>query len=605
MLAFLAAEPALARLAMVEALAAGPGVVERYDAAIQSFVPYFHGGREGRSPEEPGPLSPTTEEALVGGMVCLISRRILAGQGEALEDLLPDLVEFLLTPYLGAQRPARSPAERPYIGPMLWTMFAQLADALDAAMLTDLERRVLERYVGRLREELGEDLRAVWLYGSRARADAVLDDSDPDRKSDVDLLVVAERGSRAGATGHFTWPSRPPSRRETARSGTRSSFTGPSACASAARSAPSSSRTSTATSCPRRERAGVSPRSEEFMEQARDRAALARQRSTRAIARAPVSSAYYAMLTPARAALSEGDRHPLDLAIGPRSTPPPTSRLKRGSSAASAPAAIRARRGGHSRSRGPRRAGRSGGPRAGRRSPARPPRRRSGSRRRAGGGGRRGRGSRQRGRQAEAVRGAWGSATRFFERLEFTLVSGAAQDLQRRDGTGAGGLPSGRASARALPAPLTSQAEVSMTSGTPEPNGFTRLQPRAPRGLAGRVEVQLDLAVGHFQKYSVASACAALLLARLRPAQRQVADQPRLARRAGIHGVERLAQLGIDGYLDAGVRGRHEEECTTEAVRYPPSRALTYSSPRACRSRRRSARSSGRPASSFSATKSS
>jgi AcrR family transcriptional regulator len=101
MLAFLAAEPALARLAMVEALAAGPVVVERYDAAIQSFVPYFREGRADRSPEAPASLSPTTEEALVGGMVSLISRRILAGRGEQLEDLLPGLVEFLLTPYLG------------------------------------------------------------------------------------------------------------------------------------------------------------------------------------------------------------------------------------------------------------------------------------------------------------------------------------------------------------------------------------------------------------------------------------------------------------------------------------------------------------------------
>ncbi len=48
MLEFLAAEPHLARLSMVEALVAGPVVVERYDAAIQSLVPYFQAGREGR-----------------------------------------------------------------------------------------------------------------------------------------------------------------------------------------------------------------------------------------------------------------------------------------------------------------------------------------------------------------------------------------------------------------------------------------------------------------------------------------------------------------------------------------------------------------------------
>jgi len=107
MLEFLAAEPNLARLCMVEALVAGPVVVERYDAAIQSFVPYFQSGREGRPPEVLARLSPTTEEALVGGMVSLISRRIIAGKAEELEELLPDLVEFTLTPYVGSAEAAK------------------------------------------------------------------------------------------------------------------------------------------------------------------------------------------------------------------------------------------------------------------------------------------------------------------------------------------------------------------------------------------------------------------------------------------------------------------------------------------------------------------
>jgi len=72
MLEFLAAEPSLARLCMVEALVAGPVVVERYDAAIQGLVPYLEAGREGRSKDVLARLSPTTEEALVGGMVSLI-----------------------------------------------------------------------------------------------------------------------------------------------------------------------------------------------------------------------------------------------------------------------------------------------------------------------------------------------------------------------------------------------------------------------------------------------------------------------------------------------------------------------------------------------------
>ncbi len=112
MLEFLAANPNLARLCMVEALVAGPAVVERYDAAIKSFVPYFQKGREGRPPEVLARLSATTEEALVGGMVSLISRRIIAGKAEQLEELLPDLVEFTLTPYLGSAKASKLAKKR-------------------------------------------------------------------------------------------------------------------------------------------------------------------------------------------------------------------------------------------------------------------------------------------------------------------------------------------------------------------------------------------------------------------------------------------------------------------------------------------------------------
>jgi AcrR family transcriptional regulator len=107
MLTFLAAEPNLARLAMVEAMVAGPVVVERYDAAVQTFLPYLKAGRKGRSKAVLKRLSDSTEEALVGGMVSLISRRIVAGQTEDLEALLPDLTEFTLAPYVGNDEAAR------------------------------------------------------------------------------------------------------------------------------------------------------------------------------------------------------------------------------------------------------------------------------------------------------------------------------------------------------------------------------------------------------------------------------------------------------------------------------------------------------------------
>lgn len=58
--------------------------------------------------------------------------------------------------------------------------------ALADASLSDLERTALDRVVNRLAAELGARLRAVWLYGSRARGEP------PRGESDVDLLVVLD-----------------------------------------------------------------------------------------------------------------------------------------------------------------------------------------------------------------------------------------------------------------------------------------------------------------------------------------------------------------------------------------------------------------------------
>ncbi len=68
-------------------------------------------------------------------------------------------------------------------------MATQLTDVLAPASLTPAERRVVERVVERLREELGPALHAIWLYGSRARGET------PHPESDVDLMVLAD-GSR-------------------------------------------------------------------------------------------------------------------------------------------------------------------------------------------------------------------------------------------------------------------------------------------------------------------------------------------------------------------------------------------------------------------------
>ena len=53
---------------------------------------------------------------------------------------------------------------------------------------------MVERLVDWLRAGVGDDLLAVWLFGSRARGEADLGETDPDRRSDVDLMVVVRSG---------------------------------------------------------------------------------------------------------------------------------------------------------------------------------------------------------------------------------------------------------------------------------------------------------------------------------------------------------------------------------------------------------------------------
>ena len=71
-------------------------------------------------------------------------------------------------------------------------MAEQFEDAIAQAALSPRERQVVERLVRRLRRKLGGELLAVWLYGSRARGEADPDETDPDRRSDVDLLAIVD-----------------------------------------------------------------------------------------------------------------------------------------------------------------------------------------------------------------------------------------------------------------------------------------------------------------------------------------------------------------------------------------------------------------------------
>jgi AcrR family transcriptional regulator len=96
LLRFVADNPATARMCMVEALSATPSSAARYDAAMHEFVDLLREGVPGR-----GGLPATLEESLVGGVSWILQQQIRKGAAERAEELLPELSQFVLSPYLG------------------------------------------------------------------------------------------------------------------------------------------------------------------------------------------------------------------------------------------------------------------------------------------------------------------------------------------------------------------------------------------------------------------------------------------------------------------------------------------------------------------------
>ncbi|HEX8689114.1 MAG TPA: helix-turn-helix domain-containing protein [Solirubrobacterales bacterium] len=104
----LSRDPAVARFYLVEPLAAGGAVAARYRDAMQLLAETLR-----PEPEPTGHDIEVRDQALIGGVATLIVRRLNAGAGDRLPELLPDLVELVLAPYLGreeAQRLARTAA---------------------------------------------------------------------------------------------------------------------------------------------------------------------------------------------------------------------------------------------------------------------------------------------------------------------------------------------------------------------------------------------------------------------------------------------------------------------------------------------------------------
>jgi AcrR family transcriptional regulator len=96
-LRYVAEHPALARMCMIEALSATPAATERYEAAVQRFVELTK-----RTVPHIEQLPDTIEETLVGGVAWIVYQQLRRHEAEKAEELLPELSEFMLAPFLSA-----------------------------------------------------------------------------------------------------------------------------------------------------------------------------------------------------------------------------------------------------------------------------------------------------------------------------------------------------------------------------------------------------------------------------------------------------------------------------------------------------------------------
>lgn len=114
LLIFLDQEPALARLFLVEALGAGPRVLERRAQLLEDLAQVVDRGRiVTNAVREPPQVA---AEGVVGAVFAVLHTRALEGDGERFATLLGSLMNIVVLPYLGARAAGRElgrPAPEP------------------------------------------------------------------------------------------------------------------------------------------------------------------------------------------------------------------------------------------------------------------------------------------------------------------------------------------------------------------------------------------------------------------------------------------------------------------------------------------------------------
>jgi AcrR family transcriptional regulator len=99
----LADNPDLVRFLFEVPPSAGGEIAERYRHLLDRVLAVVGEGR----PKRTRPTSRAVEHGIAGALAALMVKKVREGDGGQLPELLPDLVELVLTPYLGRERAAQ------------------------------------------------------------------------------------------------------------------------------------------------------------------------------------------------------------------------------------------------------------------------------------------------------------------------------------------------------------------------------------------------------------------------------------------------------------------------------------------------------------------
>jgi AcrR family transcriptional regulator len=99
-----AANPDLVRFCLVVPPAAGGEVAATYRRFLEQILAVLREGRPKRARQPPR----AAEYGLVGGLAALIVERVEEGGEDGIRELLPEVTELVLTPYLGREAAAQA-----------------------------------------------------------------------------------------------------------------------------------------------------------------------------------------------------------------------------------------------------------------------------------------------------------------------------------------------------------------------------------------------------------------------------------------------------------------------------------------------------------------